>query len=102
MKSFKIEDIVYKLLLENISARSDDMYLYYCYITEVSTIQAMPRIFLSSDYRKLHNIATFQAIERVGRKVRKEHPELNPKAKQKLEMTENYIDYSFGRNVEIF
>ena len=102
MKSNNLEKIVLEILEESEQARTDDMRLYFDYINKVNTTMVLHRIFMSAKYRKQREIASFQTIERIGRKLRKEHPELNPKAKQKLEMTENYIDYSFGRNVEIY
>ena len=58
--------------------------------------------FKSRAYRKEHNIATFQAVERGGRKIRQNNPALNVNADKRVEATKEFIKLAQNYNVEVW
>lgn len=90
-----LENVIKSILEENADARSDDMFLYYCYLIRKG-IRQLELVFLNPRYRKMNKIANFASVERARRKLQAKYPALaneeTKKARAKEE--ENYKEYA--------
>ena len=91
----KIEDLVYEILVDNLSARDDDYILiaeyYYRLNPEIVNLK-FNYVFLA---HKELNLPSFKTIERARRKVQSMYPELaNSKTKKLREqLKKEYENY---------
>ena len=75
MRKVKIE--VKEILLNNPETRGDDMALFYSYVLSKGGI-SLDAVFTNPKYRKEHDIATFECVSRMRRKLQEENPMLLP------------------------
>lgn len=102
----KLEDTIYKILVENKKAREDDMFLYYLYCKNkwlsinksscefVFMYEFFRKIFIDEYIRRNYKIASFTSVERARRKVQEKHPELKSNVEARAEEEKVYREYA--------
>ena len=99
-KLFTLEQEIKEIMIENLMAREDDMYLYYLYCEKVFhknekvfTDVFFARVFINKNFRIENGVRTFAGVERCARKIRRNCPELARKFDMSDEK-ETYKEYS--------
>ena len=99
MRFKKVEDEILPILKFHKATRCNDMYLYYKYV-EIFKNSNLGLAFSSNKYRIVNNIAPYETVSRVRRKLQEKYPELRPTEKQKEEKKraeKEYIAYARGK-----
>ena len=96
MRFKTVEEDISPLLKTDATTRCDDMRLYYKYV-EVMKDANITLAFTSSKYRYSKNIAPYETVSRVRRKLQEKHPELRPTPAQiegKKKAVKDYKSYA--------
>ena len=88
------------IMIDNLMAREDDMYLYYLYCEKtfeknekVFTDVFYTRLFTNKNFRIENGVRTYASVERCARKIRSNCPELARKFDMSEE-EETYKEYA--------
>lgn len=102
MSFVRVEDEVREILLEDTTARCDDMSLYANYVySKVKELECgkgwLQMVFSNRRYRMLHGIAPYETVSRIRRKLQEQNKELRP-SKAELEerkrLEKKYKEYA--------
>lgn len=80
MKFKTVEQEITPILKSSANTRRDDMLLYSCYV--YSKGAELTQAFASMDYRHLYDLAPYETVSRVRRKLQEKYAELRPTAEQ--------------------
>ena len=106
----KLENVVAEILDRNISARSDDQYLYTAYVnavlnniypndTQNKRNNRFANLMADRRLRIRHGIAEYGSIARVRRKLQEKYEDLRPSEeaiKARQELQGKYKEYARG------
>ena len=70
-----VENEIAPILKSNKSARCDDMLLYSCY-AKAKGVEDLTEAFISRDFRHLFDLAPYETVSRIRRKLQEHYPEL--------------------------
>lgn len=98
---YKLENIIEKILEDDIETRKSDMFLYYEYCRKVNPKTdciTFTRYFIDKELRKEHKIREFESVRRVRQKIQAKRPELKDKetAEARTEESLNYEKYDLN------
>ena len=102
MSFVRVEDEVREILLEDTTARCDDMALYANYVfSKIKDLDCgkgwLQMVFSNRRYRILHGIAPYETVSRIRRKLQEQNKELRP-SKEELEerkrLEKKYKEYA--------